>query len=209
MRDGIGASPFSVVLSPNGAWGFVNNTASHDVSAIRMSDRKVIARIPTGEIPICMAVHPSGRTLWVGCEGTHDVYVIDIPQDMEKGAEMEELCRIEVIELHRFFQEWFAGELAYLAKRLADTPEPGGDGSMLDYTQIVWLNELGKGNSHMLDNIPFVLVGGGCGFKTGRSLDFEGAAHNQLWLAVANGMGHGISKFGKKGLCEGGALRLG
>ena len=53
------------------------------------------------------------------------------------------------------------------AKRLAETPEPDGDGTLLDNTLIVWTNELGKGNSHTLDDIPFVLVGGGCGFKMG------------------------------------------
>jgi len=42
---------------------------------------------------------------------------------------------------------WFATEVAYLARRLAETPEPGGrGGTMLDNTQIVWVNELGKGN---------------------------------------------------------------
>jgi len=30
---------------------------------------------------------------------------------------------------------------------------------MLDHTTIVWTNELGEGNSHTLNNIPFVLVG--------------------------------------------------
>ena len=32
---------------------------------------------------------------------------------------------------------------------------------MLDHTQIVWINELGKGNSHTLSNIPFMFIGGG------------------------------------------------
>ena len=38
---------------------------------------------------------------------------------------------------------------------------------------IVWTNELGKGNSHTLDNIPFVLVGNGLDFKMGRSLKYQ------------------------------------
>jgi len=58
-------------------------------------------------------------------------------------------------------------------KRLAQTPEPGNSGSMLDHTTILWTNELGKGNSHTLNNIPFVLIGGGLGFKMGRSLKFK------------------------------------
>jgi hypothetical protein len=105
---------------------------------------------------------------------------------------------------------WFASELGYLAKRLKETPEPGGvGGSMLDNTQIVWLNELGKGNSHTLDDIPFLLLGGGAGFKGGRALDFGGKAHNRLWLSLAHGVGHTeLKTFGKGRLSWGGALDL-
>ena len=39
-------------------------------------------------------------------------------------------------------------------------PSRAATGMMLDNTFIVWTNELGKGNSHTLDNIPFLLVGG-------------------------------------------------
>jgi hypothetical protein len=104
--------------------------------------------------------------------------------------------------------KWFAGELAYLAQKLASTPEPGGEGSMLDHTLIIWTNELGKGNSHTLDNIPFLLLGGGFGFQMGRSLDFKKTAHNRLHLALAHAVGHRIETFGKKSLCEGGPLSL-
>ena len=80
---------------------------------------------------------------------------------------------------------------------------------MLDNTQIVWLNELGKGNSHTLKNIPFLLLGGGAGFQTNRALDFDGALHNRLWLAVAQGLGHHeLQTFGNEERCEGGALEL-
>ena len=103
---------------------------------------------------------------------------------------------------------WFAGELKYLVERLATTPEPGERGTLLDNTMIVWTNELGKGNSHTLDNIPFVLIGGGMGFKMGRSLKFQKVPHNRLHLALAHGMGHKVETFGKKELCEGGALQL-
>ncbi len=104
---------------------------------------------------------------------------------------------------------WFAGEFAYLAKRLSDTPEPMGEGSMLDNTLLIWTNELGKGNSHTLDNIPMVMVGGGAGFKMGRSVKLDKVPHNRLWMAVAKSMGHEMPTFGKAELCEGGALDLG
>jgi hypothetical protein len=104
--------------------------------------------------------------------------------------------------------QWFAGEMNYLVQKLSLTPEPGGEGSLLDNTLIVWTNELGKGNSHTLDNIPFVLAGGGFGFRMGRALRFEKVPHNRLHLALAHAVGHRIETFGKSALCEGGPLSL-
>src|SRR5437588_10912941 len=103
---------------------------------------------------------------------------------------------------------WFCGELRYLVEKLANTPEPGDSGTMLEHTLIVWTNELGKGNSHTLDNIPFVLLGGGFGFEMGRSVKVEKVPHNRLHLALAHAVGHRIETFGKPALCEGGPLSL-
>src|SRR5258708_960821 len=104
--------------------------------------------------------------------------------------------------------KWFCGELRYLAEKLSTTPEPGGEGTLLDNTLIVWTNELGKGNSHTLDNIPFLLIGGGFGFEMGRSLKFEKVPPNRLHLALAHAVGHRLETFGKAALCEGGPLKL-
>jgi hypothetical protein len=102
--------------------------------------------------------------------------------------------------------KWYCEQLAYLTKRLAETPEPGGGGSLLDNTLLVWTNELGKGNSHTLDNIPFVLVGGGLDFKMGRSLKFDKVPHNRLLLSLAYGFGHRIDRFGNPDFCGDGPL---
>jgi len=102
--------------------------------------------------------------------------------------------------------KWYCEQLAYMAKRLAETPEPGGNGTLLDNTTIVWTNELGKGNSHTLDNIPFVLVGNGLGFKMGRSLQFKKVAHNRLLLSVAHAFGHDMKTFGNPDYCGDGPL---
>lgn len=117
----------------------------------------------------------------------------------------DEVSQDKLIRINR----WFAGELRYLAEKLASTPEPGGEGTLLDNTLIVWTNELGKGNSHTLDNIPFVLLGGGFGFQMGRSLKFDKVPHNRLHLALAHAVGHKIETFGKASLCENGPLALG
>jgi hypothetical protein len=102
--------------------------------------------------------------------------------------------------------KWYCEQLAYLAKRLAETPEPGGEGSLLDNTLIIWTNELGKGNSHTLNDIPFVLVGGAPGFKLGRSLKLGKVPHNRLLLSLAHSFGHEIDRFGNPDFCGDGPL---
>ena len=104
--------------------------------------------------------------------------------------------------------KWFAGELSYLCKRLKQTPEPGGDGSMFDNTIIVWVNELGKGNNHTLKNIPFTIIGGGLDVKMGRALQMPDVTHNRLLMTIANAFGHKLKSFGEEKLSVGGALDL-
>jgi len=103
--------------------------------------------------------------------------------------------------------QWFAGEMNYLLARLAETPDPGTDQSLLDNTLVVWTNELGKGNSHTLQNIPFLMVGGADGFQMGRYLKLDNQPHNRLWLQLAHAFGHNIKTFGKKELCKDGPLK--
>ncbi len=103
---------------------------------------------------------------------------------------------------------WFAEELAYLLKKLETTPEPGQKGSMLDHTLVIWTNELGKGNSHTLDHIPFVLAGNGFGFHMGRSMSCDNAPHNRFLLSLAHAVGHPLNAFGNPNLCKGGPLDL-
>ena len=134
------------------------------------------------------------RMHWLNVsEGHHELS--HLPDSDEKGQ--EKLRKINT---------WFCEQMAYMAKRLAETPEPGGSGSLLDNTTIVWTNELGKGNSHTHDDIPFVLVGNGLDFKMGRALKYQKAPHNRLLLSLAHGMGHKIEKFGNPNFCGQGAL---
>jgi hypothetical protein len=133
---------------------------------------------------------------WIGVdEGHHELS--HEPDSNDKAV--DKLTRIN---------KWWCEQLAYLAKRLAETPEPGGTGSLLDNTMLLWTNELGKGNSHTLDNIPFVLVGNGLDFKMGRSLKLPKVPHNRLLLALAHGFGHHIEKFGNPDFCGAGPLSL-
>jgi hypothetical protein len=131
---------------------------------------------------------------WIGVdEGHHELS----HHEDSKTESQDKLTKIN---------KWYCEQLAHLAKRLAETPEPGGEGCLLDNTLIVWTNELGKGNSHTLDNIPFVLVGGGLDFRMGRSLKFKGVPHNRLLMSLAAGFGNELARFGNPDFCGDGPL---
>ncbi|HEX7901745.1 MAG TPA: DUF1552 domain-containing protein [Planctomycetota bacterium] len=106
--------------------------------------------------------------------------------------------------------KWYCGELAYLCERLQATKEADGQGSLLDNTLIVWTNELGQGNSHTRNNIPFVCVGNGAGWNMGRSVKQPkgGVPHNRFLVSLAHAFGHKIDKFGNPELSAGGPLSL-
>ena len=131
---------------------------------------------------------------WLNIAGRH--HDISHKPDDDQQAQ-QELTRIN---------RWYCEQIAYLAKKLAETPEPGGEGSLLDNTTIIWTNELGQGNSHTHDNIPFVLVGGGLDFRMGRSLKLGGIPHNRLLLALVHAFGHEIKTFGNPDYCGDGPL---
>ncbi len=134
------------------------------------------------------------RMRWLGISEGH--HTLSHKADNEREAQ-QQLTDIN---------QWYCEQFAYLVRRLADTPEPGRGGTLLDNTLLVWTNELGKGNSHTLDNIPFVLVGNGLDFRMGRSLRFRRVPHNRLLLSLAHGMGHRIDRFGNPNFCGDGAL---
>ena len=135
------------------------------------------------------------RFTWLGIqEGQHD---LSHEPDSNKEAQ-EKLTKIN---------QWYCEQLAYLAKKLSETKEPDGNGTLLDNTTIVWTNELGQGNSHTLENIPFVVVGGGLGFKMGRSMKYDRVPHNRLLMSLAHGFGHRIESFGNRDFCGAGPLQ--
>jgi hypothetical protein len=134
------------------------------------------------------------RMKWLSIEEGH--------HDLSHEPDSNEKAQEKLVKINR----WYCEQVAYLAKRLAETKEPGGTGSLLDNTLIVWTNELGKGNSHTHDNTPFVLVGGGLDYKMGRALKYKNTPHNRLLMALAHGFGHNVKSFGNPVYCADGAL---
>ncbi|TWT52215.1 hypothetical protein KOR42_30830 [Thalassoglobus neptunius] len=138
----------------------------------------------------------NAKMKWLGIEEGHH----SLSHDPDLNAESQEkLTKINV---------WFAEQIHYLLKRLEETPEPGGEGSLLDNTMVVWTNELGKGNSHTLKNIPWVLIGNAPGFRMGRAVRLDDVPHNRLLLSFAHSFGHQIETFGNPSLAADGPLDL-
>lgn len=58
-------------------------------------------------------------------------------------------------------QSWYSSQVAYLLQALQSRPE--GNGTMLDNTVILWVNELGNAAIHGNLNVPMMVMGGAGG----------------------------------------------
>ena len=102
--------------------------------------------------------------------------------------------------------QWYAQQIASFVTKLKSIPE--GTGSVFSNTLIVWINELGIGNSHSHTRLPFAIIGSGGGhFRTGRTVRFSTSQpHNNLLVSIANAMGvqlPGGNLFGDPMYCTG------
>lgn len=92
-------------------------------------------------------------------------------------------------------RKWWVQQYSYLLDQLASRPE--GDGSMLDHSIVVLVTEVCDGNTHLHDNMPFVLSGGAGGrIRTGRLLQYSGDRHGKLWVSIGRAMGQDMGYFG-------------
>jgi hypothetical protein len=111
---------------------------------------------------------------------------------MTHEADTNVNAKAELTKIYTWYAEMFGKFLG----KLDAIPE--GTGTMLDNSLVVWGSELGKGNSHSFDKVPFVVAGGAGGkLKTGRYLQYNGVEHNRLLVSVARLMGvSDMDKFG-------------
>lgn len=115
----------------------------------------------------------------------------DRHHDLSHEGDGNGSARDKLVQINR----WYAEQLAYLIDRLKAIPE--GEGTVFDNTCILWGNELGKGNSHTRDGIPFVMAGSAGGhFRTGRYLRFDRASHCDLLTSLAQAYGVEADRFG-------------
>ncbi len=103
----------------------------------------------------------------------------------------------DLLAINRFHAEQFN----YLLSGLAAVPE--GDGSLLDNTVCIWLNELGLGalNNHGREDLNVVMAGGaGAGLRNGEFLHLGGTDYQHYLFTLAHLMGAtDLNSFGDHG----------
>lgn len=96
--------------------------------------------------------------------------------------------------------QYYCSQLAYLAGRLDAMPE--GDGTVLDNSCLVFVNNMWSGSRHDSTKVPLVTAGGlGGTLKTGRTLDYLKAGDDNrklcsFYLSIMNRMGLAAEQFG-------------
>ncbi|HVS37970.1 MAG TPA: alkaline phosphatase family protein [Gemmataceae bacterium] len=72
-----GVRPYDVLLGRNGALLYVSDWAGRAVLAVDVQSLRVVAKIPVGEHPNQLALHPTDDRLFVACASSNSVAVID------------------------------------------------------------------------------------------------------------------------------------
>jgi len=122
---------------------------------------------------------------WLGIQRGHH----DISHDGDSNV----TSRAELTSIYT----WYADRFAELLDKLAAVEE-GAGGTLLDNTLVVWGSEIGKGNSHAFERVPFVLAGAAGGsLPTGRYLQYADVPHNRLLVSICHALGLAdIDQFG-------------
>jgi hypothetical protein len=97
---------------------------------------------------------------------------------------------------------WYGEQFAYLLKKLDAIDE--GNGSLLDHSIVMWVNEQGNGDKHSDVDVPHVLAGGRGLFRTGRLVDCGHRAVNDLFVSLLHAFGaEEVTSFGHAPVCRG------
>ena len=127
---------------------------------------------------------------WLGQSETHHELSHSSLGDADKQQQLIDIGR------------WHAEQLAYLLGQARR--RPGGHGTLLDNTLVLWCTDIAQGQSHARRDMPYVIAGGAGGaLRTGRYLRYAGDPHNNLLVALCNAMGVDVTTFGNPAYCTG------
>jgi hypothetical protein len=108
---------------------------------------------------------------------------------------------------HAQVDQFYSQLLAEFVQNLKATPD--GDGTLLDHTLVVYMNECCIGASHSIENMPLLMFGGkSLKLQTGRHLQYGGRFMNDVWAAVGNAMGVPMTTFGDTAFSKGAVAGL-
>ncbi|MGF1467647.1 MAG: DUF1552 domain-containing protein [Sandaracinaceae bacterium] len=113
-------------------------------------------------------------------------------RDDDQGGDLPGIERL-ITEVDTWYGERFAELLGLL------TSFTEGDGTVLDHSAVMWINELSDGKAHHFNNLPVVIAGSAAGYlRQGRVVDcsaggdvnaLDGAPHNRLLTTLLNAVG--------------------
>lgn len=97
---------------------------------------------------------------------------------------------------------WIAEQVARILSGLEGIVEADGT-TALDHTLLLWGTDVSRGNVHTHDDMPFVLAGGGAGFRMGRYVRWQRRYHNDLLVSIVNAFGGNVTTYGDPAFCSG------
>jgi hypothetical protein len=101
-------------------------------------------------------------------------------------------ARDDLIAIYEFYGQ----ELAHLAGRLDGMVESDGT-TVLDNTIVLWTSEVAVGRTHIWNDMPIALLGGGAGrIQTGRFHQYDGENHCRLLVTLCQAYGLDVDTFG-------------
>ncbi len=148
IDTGIGPRPFSVAMSNDGRWAFVNNAGGQQLSVIDMVSRQVVDKIDVGKQPIVMRVE--GNRLYVTNEVSGTLSIVGIPdaQAADRDNKINEVLMLGMIHSGHVSSEryslTFLSRLLKAAKPdyvLVEIPPNRLTAAQQDYTQFGEIRE--------------------------------------------------------------------
>ena len=93
---------------------------------------------------------------------------------------------------------WYSQRTSEALQEWTKIPDPGGQGTLLDNTVVVYLSEIARGYDHDFHNTPMVLFGGpGVRLAGNRFLALaSNRPTNDMWLALAPVFGVSLTRLG-------------
>lgn len=97
---------------------------------------------------------------------------------------------------------WVAEQVARVLSGLEGISEVDGS-TALEHSLLLWGSDVSKGNQHLHTDMPFMLAGGGAGFRMGRYVRWQSQYHNDLLASIVNGFGGSVTTYGAPTFCRG------